>query len=190
MKGLVVSFRGQYNHLIKRSLWRIGIEVLIVDHNVVGRTLRTFKPDLIVLGGGPYTLPKDYKLLEKVVSMVLDVDVPTLGICLAHQLIALYLGGIIGKSRTPEYGMVNINIVNDDPLFNNIPKTFRAWCSHNDEVKKLPKTLKVIAKSDTCPIEGFKLKNKPIYGLQFHPEVEHTEYGLQIFENLKMIARS
>ena len=86
-------------------------------------------------------------------------------------------------SKTPEYGQVQLTILKDDALFANIPKTSIVWASHNDEVTKISKDLVRLAESPNCKVQALKHKTKPFYGVQFHPEVEHTEYGEQMFKN-------
>ena len=189
MRGIVVSFRGQYNHLIKRRLVEGGVQASLIDYKEVPSRLKELNPDLIVLGGGPYSAETDHEMLLPAVEACIDAEVPVLGICLAHQLIARAFGGSVGPSETPEYGNVIVEVVKREKIFEGLPSRFSAWASHNEEVKELPRELRLIAKSDMCQVEAFKHVKKELYGLQFHPEVEHTSVGRRIFENLIRLAK-
>ena len=97
---------------------------------------------------------------------------------------ARFYGGKVAPSIIPEYGNVDLTVLEpDDPLFKNIPETSTVWESHNDEVTELPKDFIHLAKSDNCLIQAMRHKEKPFYGLQFHPEVEHSTYGKEMFTN-------
>lgn len=97
---------------------------------------------------------------------------------------ARYFGGDVKPSKLPEFGKIDLMIVEtSDPLFEGVPTQSIVWESHNDEVTVLPKDFLLLAESENCKIQAMKHKKKPFYGLQFHPEVEHTEYGELIFKN-------
>ena len=108
---------------------------------------------------------------------------PILGICAGHQFMGRYFDGEVKESEMPEFGKIELKILKQNKLFDGVPEKSIVWVSHNDEVAKLPKSFEILAESERCKIQAMKHKNKSIYGLQFHPEVEHTEYGEQIFNN-------
>lgn len=189
MKAAVIYFIGQYNHLIKKRLLEEGLEVHTIIYRDVKNSIDQVNPDLIVLGGGPFSPSKDYRKLRGTLEACLKLEVPILGICLSHQLIAVHYGGKVDTSITPEYGSVIVEVLHNNKLFRELPKTFKAWTSHSEEVKELPRNLELLATSKTCKVQAFKHKKKEIYGVQFHPEVEHTSYGRQIFKNLILIAK-
>jgi len=112
---------------------------------------------------------------------------PVLGICAGHQFMAQFFGGEAKPSKIPEFGKVELAITRQDTIFDGVPEKSIVWLSHNDEVTKLPDDFELLAESENCNIQAMKHKNKPFYGLQFHPEVEHTEYGEQIFKNFVKI---
>ena len=99
------------------------------------------------------------------------------------QFIVTHFGGKADAAETPEYGAMDVIITEPGDIFDGIKSPFKAWESHNDEVKVLPDDFINLAHSETCKVQGFKYTKKPYYGLQFHPEVEHTEQGSDMFQN-------
>ena len=110
------------------------------------------------------------------------LDIPILGICAGHQYMAIRLGGQAAPSTTPEFGKTLIRVVDEDALFRDLPDTFIAWESHNDEVITLPPDFKLLASSKTCKVQAMRHETRPLFGLQFHPEVEHTDNGYEMFQ--------
>ena len=94
-----------------------------------------------------------------------------------------HFGGKLGPGSTPEFGGVTLRVNSHDDLFKGLPDEFQVWASHNDEVKTIPAGFEVTASSETCPHEAVRCIDRPIYGVQFHPEVENTEHGPEIFQN-------
>ncbi|MCW1305146.1 MAG: gamma-glutamyl-gamma-aminobutyrate hydrolase family protein, partial [Candidatus Parvarchaeota archaeon] len=119
--------------------------------------------------------------------LIREIEIPILGLCLAHQLIAIIFGGKAGPAKFPEYGPVKVFVKEKDDILKGFPKVFTAWASHNDEVLSLPKNFEILAYSKHCKVEVMKHVNKPIFGVQFHPEVSHTEHGKKMFENFVRI---
>ncbi|ALU11966.1 GMP synthase [Ignicoccus islandicus DSM 13165] len=186
VRVLVVAFGGQYNHLIKRSIEKLGHEADMV--------LYTMKPDVnkydcIVFGGGPLTMPKDFEKV-KWLKEYLSLGKPVLGICLGHQVLALLNGGTVGPSPKPEYGDVTIYVDDEDEILRGLGPKFLAWESHNEEVLEEPPNSVVIAHSDNTRVQALKYLNGPFYGVQFHPEVQHTPKGSQVFQNFISICKS
>ncbi len=182
MKIYVVYNYGQYNHLIHRTLRDLGVESKLVDNTTPVEELKDV--DGLVLGGGP-SLDRA-GLCEQYVR---KLDVPILGICLGHQLLAKIFGGEVGKGKIGGYSEVRVKILEDDEIFEGIPREIKVWASHMDEVKKLPDSFKKLASSDICDIEAMRHKDKPIYGIQWHPEVYHTEYGEEVYKNFIKICK-
>ena len=182
MKIYVIYNFGQYNHLIHRVLRDLGVNSKLVNNTTPVSEL--MDANGIVIGGGPS--------LEKTgncEAYVKELEVPILGICLGHQLIAKIFGGEVGKGKVGGFAEVKVKIVKKDPLFDGLPEELKVWASHNDEVKKMPKDFELLAKSDVCEIEAFKHKKRPIYGLQWHPEVYHSEKGEEIYKNFVKICK-
>ncbi len=182
VKIYVVYNYGQYNHLIHRTLRDLGVETKLIPNTTPVEELRDV--DGLILGGGP-----SLDRTGNCELYVKELDVPILGICLGHQLIAKVFGGEVGKGKVGGYAEVKIKVVEEDEIFEGIPKEFRAWASHMDEVKKLPKDFKLLAKSEICEIEAMRHRSKPIYGVQWHPEVYHTEYGVEFYRNFVKICK-
>ncbi|HKL28459.1 MAG TPA: GMP synthase subunit A, partial [Natrialbaceae archaeon] len=138
--------------------------------------------DGLVLSGGPS--------IEDVgrCSDYLEMDVPVLGICLGMQFIAQDLGGSVGSGDYGGYADVTVEIVDeDDPLVGSLAPETRTWASHADEVKSLPPGFELTARSDVCDVEAMSDVDRDLYGVQWHPEVAHTEEGTEVFENFRAI---
>jgi len=172
MKIYVIDNGGQWTHREWRVLRDLGVETKIVNE-------LTEKVDGLILSGGPMRLSS-----SDLDCNYFDLDIPILGICAGHQYIAKHFGGKVSTSVIPEFGKAELLINgHKDNLINGIPKKSIVWESHNDEVSKLPEEFINLGSSESCKIQMMKHKSKPIYGLQFHPEVEHTECGEQLFKN-------
>ncbi len=111
------------------------------------------------------------------------MKLPLLGICYGHQMIAHTWGAKVAKGKSAEYGMGEVEIDKNDVIFKGIPKKLRVWVSHFDEVKELPKDFVKLAHSESCGIEAMMHKSMPVFGIQFHPEVWHSEHGEDIIRN-------
>jgi GMP synthase (glutamine-hydrolysing) len=182
MKILVINNHGQYNHRIYRSLRYLKIPTEIVANTTSLEDIEGKDPLGLILGGGP-----DLERSGNSQDYVENLDYPILGICLGHQIIARAYGGETGSAGIESYAKNTINILDENDIFLGLGKTMDVWTSHKDEVKTLPSEFKLLATSDLCDIEAMKHKTKPIYGIQFHPEVHHTEKGHLIFENFNRV---
>ena len=173
----VVDFGSQYTHLIARRIRGLGVRSEIFHP----RDLLPRIKDLtgVILSGGPQSVYDKNSLTTS--KLNLKVKVPILGICYGHQFLAKVLGGKVEPGNTHEYGRESIEIVNRSPLFAGLNKIQKVWLSHGDQVVKLPSGFKKIASSKNCEMAAYE--NGRVFGLQFHPEVVHTENGLRILEN-------
>jgi len=186
VKIYVVDNGGQWTHREWRTLRDIEVETKIVPNTITLDELKEEEIDGLVLSGGTPRIGLEGDLgncsefLEK-------GDFPILGICAGHQFMGRYFGGEVKPSKIPEFGKIELEILKDNEIFRNVPKKTIVWESHNDEVAKLPNDFTILGESTSCKIQAMKHNNKPIYGLQFHPEVEHTEYGEKIFRNFVRI---
>jgi GMP synthase (glutamine-hydrolysing) len=179
MKIYVIDNGGQWTHREWRVLRDLDVETKIVNK-------LTEKVDGLILSGGPMRISS-----STLHHNCFNLNIPILGICAGHQYIAKHFGGKVEPSVTPEFGKAEL-LINGrkDKLIEGIPKQSIVWESHNDEVTILPKDFVLLGSSESCKIQMMRHKTKPIYGLQFHPEVEHTECGEQLFKNFIEICSS
>jgi GMP synthase (glutamine-hydrolysing) len=178
MKLLVINNKGQYNHRIQRTLKYLNIPCELVSNELSVEEIKDKRPIGLILGGGPSI--EESGNSESYISLI---NIPILGICLGHQLIAKTFGGKISTASSESYAQININIINENDIFNQLGPKMEVWASHKDEVKKIPSVFETLATSNICKYEAIKHQNKPIYGIQFHPEVHHTPNGEKIFKN-------
>jgi GMP synthase (glutamine-hydrolysing) len=186
LKVFVVDNGGQWTHREWRVLKYLNVETEIVPNTTPFEDLKNL--DGLVLSGGAPRISIDKKLGK--IDEYLDSAVyPILGICVGHQYLAKYFGSVVGAAEIPEYGRTKISVQNANELFENLPTEFYVWESHNDEVKKVPSSFEILASSEYCSVQAIKYLKKPFYGVQFHPEVEHTEYGYEIFKNFLKLCK-
>lgn len=176
---VVVDNHGQFTHLERRALRDIGVETDIVDNTTPPGELDA---DGVVLSGGP-SIDESGRCSE-----YLDRGIPVLGICLGMQVIAAELGGEVGSGDYGGYADVTVEIDDEtDPLVGSLAPETRVWASHADEVTALPDGFVRTGKSDVCAIESMSDPERALYGVQWHPEVAHTERGQEVFENFRAI---
>jgi len=182
VKIYVVDNGGQWTHREWRTLRDLEVDTKIVPNTITYDKLVEEHVDGVVLSGGAPRIGLKGELgncgeiLEK-------ATFPILGICAGHQFMARYFGGDAKPSTIPEFGKVELTLLKENPLFAHVPATSVVWESHNDEVTTVPEMFDVLGESENCKVQAMVHTKKPFYGLQFHPEVEHTEYGEQIFKN-------
>ncbi|MFP3162538.1 MAG: GMP synthase subunit A [Acidianus hospitalis] len=187
MKVGLVYYGGQYNHLILKNLKYLGVEVEVVNINADVEYAKKF--DCMIFSGGPYSVDQEISKMGNSPLFVKELSVPKLGICLGHQLLAYVLGGKVGKANNPEFGLARITIDDHDTILQGLKKEFNAWESHNDEVKEVPPGFFAIAHSENTKVEAMVNKDSSIFGVQFHPEVKHTEDGIEIFKNFLTVCK-
>jgi len=180
MRILVVDNGGQWTHREWRVLKYLGVETAIVPNTTEPEKIEA---DGVVLSGGAPRVGSEALKLGNSSAYLDTLDIPILGICVGAQFTALHFGGSAGPADVPEYGKTLVKVDEPGELFNGLPPAFQAWESHNDEISALPETLVKLAHSDNCRVQAFAHRDRPIFGVQFHPEVEHTEHGYDIFKN-------
>ncbi|MEM2979440.1 MAG: GMP synthase subunit A [Methanomassiliicoccales archaeon] len=185
MKVYVIDNGGQWTHREWRVLRYLGVDSIIVPNTTPFEKLGN--ADALVLSGGAPRVALDADRMGRNGEYLEMADFPILGICAGMQYMCMKFGGRTEPARVPEFGKTIIYVDDADDLFTGLPNRFTVWESHNDEVTAVPDSFEVLAHSDNCPVEAIRMKKKPIYGLQFHPEVEHTEYGMEIFRNFLRI---
>jgi GMP synthase (glutamine-hydrolysing) len=188
VKIYVVDNGGQWTHREWRTLRDLEVETKIVPNTTLfDELLKENINGLVLSGGAPRIGLED--TLGNIDEYLEKASFPILGICAGHQYMARFFGGKAEPSEKPEFGKVELTINKKDAIFEGVPKKSIVWESHNDEVTKLPISFICLAESESCKIQAMKHKNKPFYGLQFHPEVEHTEYGELIFKNFVKLCK-
>ncbi len=169
---------GQYTHLIARRVRELGVYADVQPSDTSASELRSRKG--VIISGGPGSVyePDDPHIDPR----LLNANVPVLGICYGHQLLAHHLGGVVQKGARGEYGIARLTVTLQDPLWNGISGT-QIWMSHRDIVEAMPPGFRVTASTETSGIAAMSDLNRKLFGLQFHPEVVHTHAGTRILEN-------
>jgi GMP synthase (glutamine-hydrolysing) len=180
-KVLVLDFGSQYAQLIARRVREQQVYCEIVRHNITAQRIRDLAPKGLILSGGPASVYE--KAAPKCDPAIFDLDLPILGICYGMQLMCEALGGRVESAPAREYGRAHCRILGDNELFVGVPQSTHVWMSHGDQVTHVSDDFLPLAATDTCPITAVKHRQRPIYGLQFHPEVTHTPQGATILGN-------
>jgi GMP synthase (glutamine-hydrolysing) len=182
-KILILDFGSQYTQLIARSVRELNVyceiqpctKPIVYEENLRG----------IILSGSPFSVNDDNAPKPDVRAMA--DNLPILGVCYGAQLIAMQSGGEVGKSTHREYGRAHLQTLTHDPLFATIPDGSQVWMSHADTIKRLPESFNVIARTESIPVAAYKADEgyakKPVYAIQFHPEVTHSIDGRQLLKN-------
>ncbi len=180
---LVLDFGGQYAQLIARRVREARVYSELIPHDTAVEEIQRRNPEGIILSGGPNSVYEDGA--PRIDPAIFDLDVPVLGICYGMQLMALALGGEVGAVQIREYGRSDLIVENQEALFAGTPGEQKAWTSHGDAVLAAPEGFDVTARTPSVPIIAFE--NPELrggrFGVQFHPEVRHTEYGMEILKN-------
>lgn len=181
-KIIILDFGGQYCHLISRRIRDFGVRAEIVPSGTPARVLQADKSvkGIILSGGARSVYEKDAPKFEK---EILSLSIPILGICYGHQLIAHLMGGKVVSGKSGEYGLMKLNIKNGEEILARLGKSKNVWMNHRDIVVRLPKSFISVASTEHSKIAAYNNKKQRIFGVQFHPEVSHTENGDQILKN-------
>lgn len=178
---VVIDNHGQFTHLERRALRDAGVDTDIVDNDAPPEEIDA---DGLVLSGGP-----DIDRVGRCADY-LEMDVPVFGVCLGMQAMARELGGSVGSGDYGGYADVTVDILDDDdPLVGSLAPETRVWASHADEVTEVPPGFSRTAESDVCGVEAMSDADADRYGVQWHPEVAHTERGQELFENFIAVCR-
>ena len=182
---LVLDFGGQYCHLIGRRIREHGVYSEIVAHDIKPNEIKLlnekFNVKGLIFSGGPASVYEHNA--PRPDPHVLDLDLPILGLCYGHQLVAQMVGGKVEPAEQREYGIAYVAIDKPAGVLKGLSKKEKVWMSHGDTVFTMPAEFEVLAHTENCPVAAFKHKEKPIYGLQWHPEVIHTENGVLMLRN-------
>ncbi len=179
---LVLDFGSQYAQLIARRVREQHVYCEIVRHDISADRIREHAPRGIILSGGPSSVYESGA--PKCDPRLFDLDLPILGICYGMQLACDALGGEVRGVPTREYGRTRCEITStEDGLFSGVSRVTDVWMSHGDQVAGVSSDFEPLAQTDTCPIAAVKHRTRPVYGLQFHPEVTHTPEGKLVLRN-------
>ena len=183
----VVDNGGQWTHREWRMLRYLGVDTQIIPNMTAVSDLRDL--DGLILSGGAARVGLTGELGN--CGAYLELDMPILGICAGHQFMASFYGGEANEAPDPEFGAANINLINGGgKIFTGTPETQIVWESHNDEVSVVPEGFFITASSESCEVQGMENEAGNRFGLQFHPEVNDSEYGQDMFQNFIEICRN
>jgi len=182
---LILDFGSQYTQLIARRVRELHVYSEIHPYDVPLATIERLAPEGIILSGGPASVYRADAPLPAadVLAFLTRAPVPVLGICYGMNVLNQALGGRIGRAERKEFGPADLRIVRVDPLLALGGRTTRVWMSHGDRMETLADGLDTLATSDNSPHAAFRHHARPLYGLQFHPEVTHTVEGREILRN-------
>jgi GMP synthase (glutamine-hydrolysing) len=176
----VIDNGGQWTHREWRMLRYLGVDTRIMSNETPLTDLRRL--DGLLLSGGAARVGLTGELGR--CADYLEMQIPILGICAGHQFMARHYGGACNVAEQPEFGAMTINLVEGGgPLFSDTPTEQVVWESHNDEVTEVPETFDITAFSPSCRVQAMQNRAQDRFGLQFHPEVNDSEYGAQIMRN-------
>ncbi len=182
---IVVDFGGQYCHLIGRRVREYKVYSEVVPYDVTPEEIKAlnkkFNVKGIILSGGPSSIHEENA--PKCSREILELNIPILGLCYGHQLIAHFSGGEVKRADKREYGITIVIIDKPIGVLKGLDDKEKVWMSHGDTVYTLSQEYDILAHTENCPVAAFKHKEEPIYGLQWHPEVIHTEKGGKMLEN-------
>lgn len=178
---LILNFGGQYNQLIARRVRECGVYCEVISRKTPIEEIKKRKPTGIIFTGGPNSVYAENA--PRIDKEIFELGIPVLGICYGCQLMAFTLGGTVSTAEMREYGKTETNYDVQSKLFNELPEKGISWMSHTDYISKLPDGFKASAYSDSCPAATIENEDKKLYGIQFHPEVNHTENGVAMLRN-------
>ena len=176
---LVLDFGGQYSQLIARRIRDCGVFAELLPSTTPVEQIRERAPKAIVLSGGPASVYEEGA--PPFPTQLLDLEIPTLGICYGMQAMALALGGRVESASSGEFGRTELVLrEGGGRLLGGLPEEQTCWMSHRDAVFEAPEGFTPLASSPSSPVAAYELPDRGLYGIQFHPEVVHTPYGNEI----------
>ena len=180
---LVLDFGSQYTQLIARRVREMNVYSEILPWDISSELIQALNPKGVILSGGPESVTSSNT--PRAPEIIFELGIPILGICYGMQTLAEQFGGQVASSKIKEFGHAQITIENTSSLFEglDIGSNIDVWMSHGDHVSSLPDTFNLIASTESTPITAMEHFERPIYALQFHPEVTHTKEGSIVLEN-------
>lgn len=178
---LVLDFGSQYTQLIARRVRESNVYSEILPWDIAESKITELKPKGIILSGGPNSVTETFT--PRAPQVVFDLGIPILGICYGMQTLAEQMGGHVISVDQKEFGHSELEIETESTLFKGLNKKINVWMSHGDQVQDLPDDFNLVASTASAPIAAMEHIDLPIFAIQFHPEVTHTEYGQKVLEN-------
>ncbi|NUW30395.1 glutamine-hydrolyzing GMP synthase [Nonomuraea sp. SMC257] len=178
---LVVDFGAQYAQLIARRVRECHVYSEIVPSTMPVEEMLAKRPKAIILSGGPSSVYAENA--PAVADGLFDTGVPTFGICYGFQAMARALGGEVARTGVAEYGGTQLDVLSEGVIFAGLPATQKVWMSHGDSVKAAPAGFQVTASTRETPVAAFEHRERGLYGVQFHPEVLHSEHGQAVLKH-------
>lgn len=178
---IVLDFGGQYNQLIARRVRECGVYCEVLSYKTPIDDIKAKKPKGIIFTGGPNSVYDESS--PRIGREIFDAGIPILGICYGCQLMAYTLGGRVSTCVTSEYGKTQTHYDKSSVLFKaaeGLPESAVTWMSHTDYISEIPDGFRITAHSENCPVAAMENSEKKLYAVQFHPEVNHTEHGIEI----------
>jgi len=179
-KIVVLDFGSQYSHLICRRIRDFSVYAELVPYNISLEELKKLNPKGIIFSGGPSSVYDSNAPMPN--KEIFQLQLPILGICYGHQIIVNNFGGQVKRAKK-EYGSSILSVDNNSDILSGIGDSIRAWMSHGDEAENIPKGFEVIGHTENSQSAVITNNERTIYGIQFHPEVVHTEKGIEILKN-------
>jgi GMP synthase (glutamine-hydrolysing) len=177
---LILDFGGQYNQLIARRVREAKVYCEVVPYDISIEQVKAKNPKGIIFTGGPASVYEEgAPTCDK---EIFNLGVPILGICYGAQLMSYMLGGKVDRAEKREYGKTEMSLKSSE-LFKNVPEKSISWMSHTVYISEVPEGFEILGTTETCPVAAMGSKAKRLYGVQFHPEVEHTQHGKSILNN-------
>jgi len=178
---LILDFGAQYAQLIARRVREQNVFCQLARHDLPAARVAELKPSGIILSGGPASVYDPGAPLCD--PKIFDLNIPILGICYGMQLACQVLGSKVQPSPSREFGRARCHIQDADGIFKGVPGDTEVWMSHGDQVNSVNGDFVSLASTETCPVAAVRHRNRPVYGLQFHPEVSHTAEGGLMLRN-------
>ena len=181
---LILDFGSQYTQLIARALRSLSIYCEIHPYNMSADAIKAFDPQALILSGSPFSLYQSDS--PRPDEIIWELGLPILGVCYGMQLICERFGGQIKRSTKKEYGYAQLEILDDHDLLDGIADGNQVWMSHGDSISDLPSVFRLLASTSNTPFTAIAHRELPVFALQFHPEVHHSQNGMRVLENFAL----
>lgn len=178
---VVLDFGAQYNQLIARRVREAQVFCEVLPGDTPAEEILAKNPQAIILSGGPSSVFEPGA--PRIDPAIFSANIPILGICYGMQLMSYELGGVVEPAPEREYGRTSLTTIHPSPLFEGIPQTSTVWMSHGDHVRRVPQGFEVVAETPTTPIAAMVDRQRNLWAVQYHPEVNHTPEGATMLQN-------